>query len=267
VSSIIDVSNIVFLRGERRILDNVTWRVEPNRHWALLGANGSGKTTLLKIITGYEWPTAGTVTVLGETFGQCNLPLLRKRIGYVSSAIEHTVPPIDTAADVVASGIDASVGVYREFSQAERSRCLACLSAMGVERFADQRYGLLSQGEKQRVLIARALVAGPGLMILDEPCVGLDPLAREQFLDDLATLAARPDAPTMIFVTHHIDEIRPWITDVAVLKNGRMLATGIVAEILTDRVLGDAFACRCDVRQVGPRYYLELHGSAADTTA
>lgn len=261
--TIIDLLDITCVRGDTTILSRVSWRIERGRHQALLGANGSGKTTLLKIVTGYEWPTEGEVHVLGERFGDCNLPELRKTIGWVSSAIMHQFPPNSTAMDVTVSGIEASMGLYRDMSDAEWRRASAALARVGLESIGTRPYRLLSQGEQQRVLIARALVSDPALLILDEPCAGLDPMAREAFLQTLEDLARARDAPTMLMVTHHIEEIGPWISDVFVLKGGRRLAAGPKEEILTSAVLSDAFDGHCEVERSGDRFYLAARGAGS----
>jgi len=258
--NVVRLDNVDFRRGERLILADVSWTVQAGQHWALLGANGSGKTTLLNIITGYEWSSEGAVQVLGEDFGACSIPALRKRIGYASSALASQLhgqlSGRDTALGIVASGIEASIGLYRDFTEAEFDRARHALAKMGAANVADQRYALLSQGEQQRVVIARALVNDPGLLILDEPCGGLDPAARDLFLADLARLAARSDTPTMILVTHHIEEIGPWIAHVLVLKAGEVLAAGPKADVLTSPTMSEAFDFSCQVVRDGPCYYL-----------
>ncbi len=255
---VVRLDNITVRRGDRTILHEVSWAIDQGQHWALLGANGAGKTTLLKIITGYEWVTQGTVEVLGRVFGECNIPALRKSIGWVSSALEHDLPERDAALEIVASGIEASMGLYRDFTAAEFRQAHEALRSVACESAARQRYGTLSQGEKQRVVIARAIVNRPALLILDEPCAGLDPAAREAFLRDLGGLAKHPDAPAMILVTHHIEEIGPWITHVLAIRDGRLLAAGRKDDVLTGPVLGDTFGCPCSVERDGPRYYLRL---------
>lgn len=255
---IISLNGVSYRKGGREILSGVSWTIRRNEHWALLGANGAGKTTLLKIVTGYEWVSDGSVEVLGEVFGECNIPELRKLIGWVSSALEHNLPERDTAADVVASGIDASMGLYREFSPEEFDWAREAMRSVGCLHVADRRYGEMSQGEQQRVLIARALVNRPALLILDEPCAGLDPMARESFLRDLGRLSRKAEAPSLILVTHHIEEIGPWVSHVLVLKAGEVLASGPKADVLTSEVLGRAFGSRCVVETNGPRYHLRM---------
>lgn len=256
--NVVELSNIHLVRNDVTILAGVSWTIRRGQHWGLLGANGSGKTSLLKVLTGYEWPTEGAVTVLGRRFGECSLPDLRRTIGWVSSSLEHRIPERDTALDVVASGYAASMGLYTDLAPAQWQHARHTLAQLGGGAYADRPYGLLSQGERQRALIARALVPGPAVLILDEPCAGLDPAAREAFLADLAALAARPTAPTVVLVTHHIEEIGPWIGHVLVLRGGRVLAAGPTADVLTAQQLGAAFGATCQVERVGARYALRL---------
>lgn len=254
--AVLRLTDIGFRRGERQILSGVSWTVEPGQHWALLGANGSGKTTLLKIVTGYEWVSEGSVEALGQVFGECDLRTLRKSIGWVSSALVHNLPGRDTGESVVLSGLEASIGLYRDFTAKESDRARRTLALMGGEHLAEQRYEFMSQGEQQRVLIARALVSEPALLILDEPCAGLDPAARDHFLSDVGRLAQRPNAPTLVIVTHHIEEIHPWITHVLILKEGRVLAAGPKETVLTSANLSAAFNFDCRVRREGKLFHL-----------
>lgn len=255
--NVIELHDISFRRDNREILQRVSWNIERGKHWALLGANGSGKTTLLKIVTGYEWPSEGAVSVLGERFGHCDLRRLRRLIGWVSSSIEHRIPPGETALSVVLSGFDASFGLYRPFTKAEQAQAEATLDILGVTSLVPQRFETLSQGEQQRVLIARALVAQPALLVLDEPCTGLDPASRADFLRDLEQFSARADSPTMILVTHHIEEIGPWLERVLVLKNGKVLASGPRRRTITSEVLTHALERDCLV---------EFHGETPSLT-
>jgi iron complex transport system ATP-binding protein len=257
MKTIVKLENIRFERDDRTILKNISWTIEKNQHWALLGANGSGKTSLLKIITGYEWPTEGSVQVLGQSYGKCNLRELRKHIGWVSSALEHKLPEKDSAIEIVASGLDASMGIFRDIAKNELELALDSLAMVNAQACAQQKFGILSQGEQQRILIARALICRPSLLILDEPCSGLDPAARVRFLSDLSRLADCPDAPAIVVVTHHIEEIEPWINRVMVLKNGEILSSGLKTEVLTTEILSRALDMEMPVKKEGLRYYIK----------
>ncbi len=262
--TIVHVDDIWFERQGSAILRGIGWQIEAGSHWALLGANGAGKTALLKIVTGYEWPTRGRVYVLGQRFGACNIPELRKMVGWVSSALEYRFPDYEAAVDVVLSGLDATLGIYRAFSEEERERATAALEHAGALSLADHAYATLSQGERQRVLIARALIAKPRLLVLDEPCAGLDPAARHRLLEDLASLATGNGAPTIIYVTHHIEEIGGWINKVLVLKNGSVLSHGCRDAVLRTPVLSQAFGVPCQVTKTHGAYTLNVFPAPRD---
>lgn len=254
--TILHLTNLSKLGDGRPILTGIDWRIRRGQHWALLGANGAGKTTLLRIVAGHDWPSEGEVRLLGSRFGAVDLRELRKSIGWVTSSLLAQFHPEDTALSVVASGLEGSIGLYRDFKESEFRRARRALAAIGAAAVAEQPYRTLSQGERQRVMIARALIARPALLVLDEPCAGLDPAVRESFLGDLARLARRPAAPTFIFVTHHIEEIPTFVTHGLILKDGRSLAHGPITSILTDAILSDAFACSCSIARTNGRYHL-----------
>ncbi|AQT67301.1 putative ABC transporter ATP-binding protein YlmA [Anaerohalosphaera lusitana] len=261
---IIDIDSVTFRRKDSVILSDVSWRIEPGRNWALLGGNGAGKTTLLNIVLGYAWPTTGSVTVFGEKFGDCAIRELRKSVGYVSSSMGDRVPTLDTPLEIAMSGIDASFGLYRQFTEAETVRGRRTLEAVNVAHLAERKFATLSQGERQRVLISRALVNEPKLLVLDEPCVGLDPAARHDFLCDLGEMAGRDDAPAIIFVTHHIEEIHPWLDSVFMLKDGSCLASGSSEKHINSDTLGELFNCDCEVTRTGHGWSLNINGKTND---
>ncbi|NUM56550.1 MAG: ATP-binding cassette domain-containing protein [Candidatus Hydrogenedentes bacterium] len=258
MTDILSLDSIGFVRDSRTILNCVSWTVRRGEHWAILGANGSGKTTLLKIVTGYEWASEGTLDVLGNRFGETDVRALRRHVGWVSASIEQRLPADDDALDVVLSGIDASLGLYRHFDRDERNAALAALAGVGGDHLAHRKFGVLSQGEQQRVLIARALAARPALLLLDEPCAGLDPAARHHFLRDIGNLAQTPTAPALVLVTHHIEEIGPWINRVLILARGAVLAQGTPEETLTAPILSEAFAAPCEVTFEHGSYRLDV---------
>ncbi len=235
------------------ILEGIRFRVLPGEHWALVGANGSGKSTLLSIVSGDLWPSLGVVRVLGEEYGRVDKRELRKRIGVVSAALVSNLPAADTGLEIAASGIRAMIGRLGPLDPEELARGARALERVRATDCAPKPYGVLSQGERQRVMIARALVNDPALLILDEPCGGLDPVARERFLADLGSLSREPNGPTQLHVTHHLEEVPPFLTHAFVLRNGRELASGPVADVLTSAVLTEAFGapCRVDAESTG----------------
>lgn len=255
---VLEVQHVRYQRDGLHILDGISWRIAQGEHWALLGANGSGKTTLLQIVTGYAWPTAGVITILGARYGHCDLREHRKRIGWVSAALEHRIPQRDTAREIVLSGIDASLGLFRHYDESEVQLADDALALMNIEYLGERPFAVLSQGEQKRVLIARALVHQPALLILDEPCAGLDPVAREHFLDEIGRFAAAEDGPALIFVTHHVEEIRPWISHVFALRAGRVAASGRREDIITTKMMSEVFDAPCAVSTFNNRYRLDL---------
>jgi iron complex transport system ATP-binding protein len=243
-------------RSGIRILDAINWMVNVGEHWVILGANGSGKTSLLKALTGYMTPTGGEITVLGEQYGGSDWRELRKRIGVVSASISYLVHDEDAGLEIVAGGSQAMIGYWGKISRSERERARRFLSLLRVPQAAERSWEVLSQGERQRVLIARALMADPVILILDEPCAGLDPVARERFLNDLRKLAVKKRAPALVLVTHHIEEIVPEFTHVLALRRGRIAYAGPKSRGLEAGILTRVFSARLAVRKSGSRYHL-----------
>ncbi len=240
------------------ILDAVDWRVEAGQHWVILGANGSGKTSLLSVLTGYLAPTAGTISVLGETYGRADWRELRTRIGLVSSSIRQLMPPHENALNAVASGRCAVIGMWGEVGKADSRRAAEILREVEAEYLSERPWRFLSQGERQRVLIGRALMADPRLLVLDEPCAGLDPVAREHFLAFVERLLGRPNAPTLVLVTHHVEEIVAGFSHVLVLRAGKVLAAGPRESVMTSAMLSRAFEAPVRLAAAGGRYSLAV---------
>ncbi len=261
---VLAVSGLSVRRGDAVILENVSWRILPGEHWVILGANGSGKTSLLRTLAGYLTPTAGEVEVLAHRYGRTDWRELRQRLGLVSSAIRQMIPPDEPALETVVSGQYAMIDFWGKMTAADRRRGRQILRQIECAPLAGRPWLFLSQGERQRVLIGRALMARPAVLILDEPCAGLDPAAREHFLRFLQRLgrAARP--PTLVLVTHHVEEIMPVFSHVLILKNARVMAKGPIRGIMTSESLSAAFGGPARLRQKGTRYALEfLRRSAA----
>lgn len=256
VTSVIDLRIDSFTRDGVEILRDIHWHVAHGEHWAVLGPNGAGKSSLLSIVAGYEWPSRGQVTVLGETYGQCDMRALKERIGWVSSSLFTWLPARQSARQVVATGIHATIGNWHELTAQDLIRADDALRRIGAYSFRNKPYGVLSQGEKQRAMIARALVTNPDLLILDEPCAGLDPGTRERLIEDVDRLCAKPDGPTLILVSHHVEEIPAHGTHALLLKEGHTLDAGPLNEVLSDALLSDLYEFSCEIGTANGRYWL-----------
>jgi iron complex transport system ATP-binding protein len=256
---ILEVTDLSVHRGRTAILSGVNWRVARGEHWAILGANGSGKTSLLKALTGYLSPTAGGVALLGHRYGTCDWRDLRLQVGVVTSAFAASIPPAETAVDTVVSGKFAQLDLWHRVAPADRAAARGLLRASGIAGLADREWAYLSQGERQRVLIARALMARPRVLILDEPCAGLDPVARENFLRFIATLARSRRAPALVLVTHHVEEIMPAFTHALLLREGRVHRAGPRERVLTSGSLSATFGAPLRLLRSRGRYRLASH--------
>jgi len=236
------MSGVSVVRDGATLLADVDWTVEEGQRWVLLGPNGAGKTTLLAIAAAALFPSSGTVELLGERFGKVNLAELRVRVGLSSSSLNDRVPAQEKALDVVVTAAHAVLGRWREaYDVADVTRATSLLGRVGLRAFVDRRYGTLSEGERKRVLLARALMTDPELLLLDEPAAGLDLGAREALLRLLARLSATDDALPSVLVTHHVEEIPVGVTHALLLARGRVVAAGPVAEVLTGPLLSTAF--------------------------
>lgn len=235
----IHLSDIHFIRGDRPILQDVHVHIQENEHWVLLGRNGSGKTTLLELMNGYEFPSRGKVEVLGNTYGQCDVREVRKRIGYISQSLMEKLNLSDPVWEVVATGEYAFLRFYQEIPDEVKKKALGMLDQVRIGHLAGQPLGTLSQGERKKVMLARSLMMAPAILILDEPAAGLDLYERERFLQDINNLSKQQ--MTVVYVTHHLEEIIPLFTHVAIIEQGRVIAAGPKAEVLTTEHLRQAF--------------------------
>jgi len=255
---ILSISGLTLVREGTRILNQVNWEVRRGEHWTILGANGSGKTSLLATLTGYVTPTAGAGQGLGQAYGSSNWGELRKRIGIVSSSVRQQMADDEPALITVLSGKYAMIDYWGRVRKADQEEAAAILKQIDGTHLAERPWRVLSQGERQRILIGRALMAKPELLILDEPCAGLDPVAREHFLQFITRLAARKKGPSLVLVTHHVEEIVDGFTHALVLRNGNVLAAGPTEATLTGPSLSEAFGEPVRLQRRAGRLALEL---------
>ncbi len=255
---VISLDSVYYIRDQKPILSDINWEVKKGEHWCLLGLNGSGKTTLLNLICGYFWPSKGTISVLGHQYGRVDLRELRKQIGWVSSSLIERIHGTETAEKVVLSGKFASIGIYDSYTKEDLSEAKELMHFLGCAHLVNRSYQTLSQGEKQRIMIARALMSKPNLLILDEPCIGLDLFAREQVLRTIEQIASQPEAPTLIYVTHHIEEILPCFTHTFFLKKGRSFQQGETKQLFQSPILSDFFNLPVKVEEKHDRYFLSF---------
>lgn len=249
------MSGVSLVRGGKALLDGVDWLINEGDRWVVLGPNGAGKTTLLRLAAATVFPTRGTVDLLGERLGEVDVFDLRPRIGLASAVLAERLPAHERVVDVVLTASYAVLGRWRErYDAVDEARARDLLAALGVGGLAERRFGTLSEGERKRVQIARALMSDPELMLLDEPAAGLDLGGREDLLQRLGRLAVDPTAPALVLVTHHVEEIPPGFTHVLLLRAGRVMAAGPLTTTLTAQALADTFGVPLVLERWGARY-------------
>ncbi|MCE1178688.1 MAG: ABC transporter ATP-binding protein [Micrococcales bacterium] len=255
MSDVLAFAGVSVVRGGARLLNSVDWEVEEGQRWVVLGPNGAGKTTLLQLASGRMHPTSGVAGVLGEVLGAVDVFELRPRIGLASAALAERIPGDEIVHNVVVTASYGVVGRWREeYDTLDHHRAAELLDALGAEHLADRRYGTLSEGERKRVQIARALMTDPELMLLDEPAAGLDLGGREDLVRRLGELAADIEAPALVLVTHHVEEIPPSFTDVLLLRDGKVVAQGPIEITLTEDNLEKTFGLPLVLDQHGERW-------------
>lgn len=253
---LIDFSDVTIRRSGRTLVGPVTWQVELDERWVVLGPNGAGKTSLLRMAAAEVHPTSGTANLLGETLGRVDVTELRPRIGLSSAAVASRIPVDEKVSDLVVSAGYAVLGRWRErYDDIDTERAVDMLETLGAEHLSDRTYGTLSEGERKRVLIARALMTDPELLLLDEPAAGLDLGGREELVERLGDLAADPDAPAMVLVTHHVEEIPPGFTHALLLKEGEVVGQGLLENVLTADNLSKAFSQAIALDRVDGRWF------------
>ena len=242
MAAVLELVDVTVRRGDSVLLDRVTWTVEEDERWVVLGPNGAGKTTLLQIASAQLFPTQGTVDVLEERLGTVDVFELRPRIGLTSAALAERIPRHETVHDVVVSAAYGVLGRWREvYDDLDHDRAADLLRELGAKHLAPRTFGTLSEGERKRVQIARALMSDPELLLLDEPAAGLDLGGREDLVSTLSMLAYDPDAPATILVSHHVEEIPPGFTHALLLRQGRVVAAGLLDQTLTEQTLAATF--------------------------
>ncbi len=242
MAAVLELVDVTVRRGDSVLLDRVSWTVEEDERWVVLGPNGAGKTTLLQIASAQLFPTLGSVEVLEERLGSVDVFELRPRIGLTSAALAERIPRHETVHDVVVSAAYGVLGRWREmYDDLDHDRAESLLRELGAKHLAPRTFGTLSEGERKRVQIARALMSDPELLLLDEPAAGLDLGGREDLVSTLSMLAYDPDSPATVLVSHHVEEIPPGFTHALMLRQGRVVAAGLLDQTVTEQNLSATF--------------------------
>ena len=254
----LDLRDVSYAVNEGKILDAISWKVEQGEHWAILGPNGAGKTTLLRIVGGDLWPNdGGEIYRNGETL--INLCALRRSIGWVTSTLVTDIPEKEAVLNTVISGKYAQIGLleypWEPLTKGDFQKAESYLEELGCQELVRRSFGTLSQGEQQKVLICRARMTDPYLIILDEPCAGMDPGAREVFLSSLLSIGKNGDLPSLVYVTHHVEEILPVFKKALLLKNGKVLKSGYTDDILTPQNIKQLYGVSMQLTKRKGRYW------------
>ncbi|MGN6782129.1 MAG: ABC transporter ATP-binding protein [Marmoricola sp.] len=255
MTAVLQLTGVTVRRGQATLLSEVSWTVEEGERWVVLGPNGAGKTTLVQVCSAQLHPSDGTVEVLGDALGSVDVFELRPRIGFTSAAVAERIPRAERVGDVVVSASYGVVGRWRErYDELDHDRALDLLTEVGAAHLVDRNFGTLSEGERKRVQIARALMADPELLVLDEPAAGLDLGGREDLVSTLSVLAEDPDSPAIVLVSHHVEEIPPGFTHALLLRGGSVVAAGPLAEVMTAQVLTETFGLPLQLAHEDRRY-------------
>ncbi len=263
-SIILDIKNLRLWR-ENPILEGISWTLRKGEHWVILGPNGSGKSSLLGALTGYVTPSSGEITVLDQSYGQSDWRELRKKVGIVSTVLHSMIQQDESALKLVLSGKEAMINYWGKIPDIELKKARSILKQIHADHLEDRTWIQLSQGERQRILIGRALMADYKILILDEPCAGMDLVSKENFLHFLGLLIRKKNFPTLILVTHHVEEIIPLFKNVLLLKEGKVCASGKKTEILNSKFLSKAFGCKISVQNKSGRYRAKISGKLRKT--
>lgn len=255
MASVLQFDDVSVVRGGNRILDSVDWSADSAERWVVLGPNGAGKTTLLQVASAMIHPSSGMATVLDETLGDVDVFELRTRIGFASTALARRLPSDETVLNVVLTASYSVTGRWNEeYDAVDTRRARRVLAEWRLDHLEDRRFGQLSDGEQKRVQIARAVMTDPELMLLDEPAASLDLGAREELIQLLSGYAGAKNAPGIVMVTHHVEEIPPGFEHAMLLRHGRIMAAGPIAEVLTAENLGETFGLPLELEHHDGRY-------------
>jgi iron complex transport system ATP-binding protein len=253
--AVLELADVTVRRGQATLLDRISWTVRADERWVILGPNGAGKTTLLQVASAQIHPSAGVAGILDEVLGTVDVFELRPRIGITSAALAERIPRDERVHDVVVSASYGVLGRWREdYDDLDHERAADLLVEVGVRHLADRTFGTLSEGERKRVQIARALMTDPELLLLDEPAAGLDLGGREDLVSTLTVLAADPQSPATVLVSHHVEEIPPGFTHALLLREGAVVAAGPVGEVVTEATLSETFAMPLRLTYAEGRY-------------
>ncbi|MBM3698499.1 MAG: ABC transporter ATP-binding protein [Actinobacteria bacterium] len=256
MSAILQLENISVVRGDRVILGPLDWQVMEGQRWVILGPNGAGKTTLLQVCSSLIHPSSGQIKILGQTLGKVDVFELRTRIGLTSSKLVEQLPDDELVMDVVLTAAYAMFGRWQEkYDLWDESRAMALLTALGVRELGNRVFGSLSDGEKKRVQIARSLMADPELLLLDEPASSLDLGGREDLLQRIENFASDPLAPATVIVTHLIEEIPVGTSHALLLREGKVLAQGVIDQVITNENLTNAYGLPIAVQSQNGRFF------------
>lgn len=264
--TVIKVKNLSCLSGSQFLLHNISWEVKKGEQWVVFGRNGCGKTTLLSIIAGYKSFSSGELEVFGETYNASNILDIRKRIGWISSSFFDKYYHEERVIDIVLGALSGALGVPFEVENAHIAKAKRLLTDLGLKDKIDSTFDMLSKGERQHVLISRAFMTDPEILILDEPGTGLDVLARERLLATIKELAAERDT-TIIYVTHYPEEILPSFDKTLLLRNGATYKIGATKELFTSEVMSDFFSYPAVIKYSNERYNFSIESEALDTTS
>lgn len=260
MSTVIELKDVSLVRDSKPILDRIDWKVDDSQRWVIIGPNGAGKTSLLRLAAAQLHPSLGEVSILGETLGEVNVFELRTRIGFASSALAAHIPNSETVLDAVMTAAYAVTGRWNEkYDEIDERRARRVLAEWQLEKLADRAFGTLSDGERKRTQIARAVMTDPELLLLDEPVASLDLAAREQTIKIIGGYASSPNAPAIIMVTHHLEEIPAGFTHALIITGGRIFAAGEIAHTITSEKISEAFGLSITVDSVNGRYRAIAH--------